>query len=55
MQSCDAGKVIAAAVVGCTLQFMEGTFLRITADHFSNNVWHCVAAGRNATRCHSGM
>lgn len=55
VQSCGAGNVIAAAVVGRTLQFTEGTFLRITADNFSNNVWHRVAAGGNATRCHDGM
>ena len=54
-QSCSASNAVAAAVVGRTLQFMEGTFLRITADDFTNNVWHRIAAGRNATWCHDGM
>lgn len=50
VQSCLAGSVTAVAFVGHTLQFIEGTFLRLTADISSDNVWHRVAAGRNATR-----
>lgn len=54
MRSCGAGNAIAAAVVGRTSQFTEGTFLRITADNVSNNARHHVAADGNARRCHDG-